>query len=181
MTCWQPPHSPQMTEAAALSRHLLFARSHLPSPITRPLQFSTPTVACVIGELLSMWAVSPGWAWVTKKACGWAGGRALGGDGIFRNHCCTVLCSDGVGFLFPGIRLDWSLKENYPEDVLVPKKAMIKWVVAFSAILLPPLTLGLLCLPGSSVGWDFRVNTLNSWWSLDGPMIMMGEREQRPW
>lgn len=48
-------------------------------------------------------------SWVSKdnqKSQGWAGGRALGGDGIFRNHCCTVLCSDGVGFLFPGIRLD---------------------------------------------------------------------------
>lgn len=143
MMCWQPPHSPQMTEAAALSHLLLFARSHLPSPTTRPLQFCIPTVACVIDELPSMWAASPGWVWVTKNAYGWAGGRALGGDGIFRNHCCTVLCSDGVGFLFPGIRLDWSLKENYPEDVLVPKKAMIKWVVAFSAILLLPLTLGL--------------------------------------
>lgn len=152
MTCWQPPHSPQMTEAAALSHLLLFARSRLPSPITRPLRFCTPTVACVIGELLSMWAVSPGWACRTKKACGRAGGRALGGDGIFKNHCCTVLCSDGVGFLFPGIRLDWSLKENYPEDVLVPKKAMIKWVVAFSAILLLPLTLGLYVSQGHL--WD---------------------------
>lgn len=48
-------------------------------------------------------------SWVsvgTEKAYGWAGGRALGGDGIFKNQCCTVLCSDGVGFLFPGIRLD---------------------------------------------------------------------------
>lgn len=138
MTYWQPPHSPQMTEAAAQSRRLLFARSHLPNPITRPLQFCTLTVACVIGELRSMWAASPGWACVTTKYYGWVGGRSLGGDGIFRNHCWTVLCPDGVGFLFPGIRLHWSLKENYPEDVLVPKKAMIKWVVAFSAILLLP-------------------------------------------
>lgn len=143
MMCWQPPHNPQTTEVAALSPRLLFARSLLPSPTTRLLQFCIPTVACGTDELQSMWAAFPGWAWVTKKVYGWAGGRALGGNGIFRNHCCTVLCSDGVGFLFPGIRLDWSLKENYPEDVLVLKKAMIKWVVAFSAILLLPLTLGL--------------------------------------
>ncbi|XP_077818799.1 cleavage and polyadenylation specificity factor subunit 7 isoform X3 [Macaca mulatta] len=58
----QPPHSPQMTEAAALSHLLLFARSHLPSPTTRPLQFCIPTVACVIDELPSMWAASPGYA-----------------------------------------------------------------------------------------------------------------------
>ena len=34
----------------------------------------------------------------------------------------------------------------------MPKKALIKWVVAFSAILLPPLTLGLYVYQGHL--WD---------------------------
>ena len=72
----------------------------------------------------------------------------------------TMYKANGIGLAAPQINLPISvlvidadpLKENYPEDVLVPKKAMIKWVVAFSAILLPPLTLGLYVYQGHL--WD---------------------------
>lgn len=54
MMCWRLPHSPQMTEAVARNHPLLFARSQLPNQTTRPLQFCIHTVACGVGEQLSM-------------------------------------------------------------------------------------------------------------------------------